>query len=128
MSIPINEAVLPAIAMVEFNDGTKEKITIHTVETDGYWGKIYGKKKVGFFLKGIIKNIIVQYDQLSVEQRRVLNELKNGDATAAQLGCSLSTLSTLQSFELAKNIQEFGTSKIQGKERTEIYWKYIGRN
>ena len=125
MNISINEAVLPAVTMVEFNDGEKKKITIYDTEINGYWGKIYGKKKAEFFLKDDIKNIVVQSDQLSAEQRRVLDELKKGDATASQLGCGMRTLFSLQSFGLIENMERFGTSEVLGKERTKVYWRYI---
>jgi len=127
MSISINEAVLPAIAMVEFNDSEKKKITIHAIETDGYWGKIYGKKRAELFLKSDIKDIVVQSDQLSAEQRRVSDELKKGDATASQLGCGMRTLFSLQSFGLIENMERFGTSNVIGKERTKIYWRFVGK-
>ena len=127
MSISINEAVLPAVTMVEFNSGEKKKITIHAAEIDGYWGKIYGKKKAEFFLKSDIKGIVVQSDQLSAEQRRVLDELKKRDATASQLGCAMRTLFSLQSFGLVENMERFGTSNVIGKERTKIYWRFVGK-
>ena len=127
MNISINEAVLPAVTMVEFNNGEKKKITIYDTEINGYWGKIYGKKKAEFFLKDDIKNIVVQSDQLSAEQRRVLDELKKGDATASQLGCGMRTLFSLQSFGLVENIERFGTSDVQGKERTKVHWRYVKR-
>lgn len=126
MNISINEAVLPAVTMVEFNNGEKKKITIYDTEINGYWGKIYGKKKAEFFLKNDIKDIVVQSDQLSAEQRRVLDELKKGDATASQLGCGMRTLFSLQSFGLIENIERFGTDDILGKERTKVYWRYDG--
>ena len=127
MSILINEAVLPAVTMVEFNNGEKKKITIYAIETDGYWGKIYGKKKAEFFLKSDIKDIVVQYDQLSAEQLRVVDELKKGDATASQLGCGMRTLFSLQSFGLVEKMEQFGASEVLGKERTKVYWKYVGK-
>lgn len=127
MSISINEAVLPAVTIVEFNDGRKEKITIHDIEINGYVGKIYGRKKAEIFPKSEIKNITVQSDQLSAEQRRVSDELKKGDATASQLGCGMRTLFSLQSFGLVENMERFGTSDVQGRERTKVYWRYVGK-
>ena len=126
MSIPINEAILPAIAMVEFNDGEKKKITIHAIETDNIVGKEQRGKRASFYPRNEIKKINIQSDQLSAEQRRVLDELKKGDATASQLGCGMRTLFSLQSFGLVENMERFGTSEVQGKERTKVYWRYVG--
>ena len=126
MNISINEAVLPAVTIVEFNDGRKEKITIHDADDNGYMGKIYGKKKAEFFLKSDIRNITIQSDQLTAEQRRVLDELKKGDATASQLGCGMRTLFSLQSFGLVENMERFGTSEVHVHESPRVMtWPLI---
>ncbi|MFX0185917.1 MAG: hypothetical protein ACFE95_22765 [Candidatus Hodarchaeota archaeon] len=129
MNIPIEEAILPAITMIEFDNGEKKKVSIYDIKMDGYLGKMYRQRKVRFFSKDDIKNVEVQSDQLSPEQRRILDELREkGNATASQLGCSIRTLFVLKSAGLIENLERFETDDVIGKERVKVHWKCISKD